>query len=405
MSWRRELYYTLFDKLGVCTSPGSSAYPVRFLAAVQRARGALLNCMHDKKHLRHSRLSLLAQPLPCLQCRCRRERRAVVLGIAGVWEPPYLGTDLEELPAGWLGGGGEPAPAGSWVHAGSLGAAERLLAHLEAGGMLRQLLQPAQAGSAKGDEPPTQQQQALPDCSGWQLVLAGHGLGAGAAALLALKVQAWHPGAEPTAHFLDTVEQRAGPSRVQPCSSVHLHTVFQGKGIEHAWPASATQARSLPGFLMRGRQLAAPWPRPAALTVWAFAPPAQLCTPALAAELARRCPMTSVVVGDDFVPRATPEALSALVEQALVGLARLRSVPWPQALSPLHRAETQRGETPARCPENNNGNSMGELHRRAAFGRKSPGLPFAPPGVLSLQGPRLRLPPTQASAQQLLTLP
>ena len=58
--------------------------------------------------------------------------------------------------------------------------------------------------------------------------------------------------------------------------------------------------------------------------MWAIGVPAQLCSPDLGAELAGACALTSLVVGHDFVPRASLAARYAVAAQAMVGLARLR---------------------------------------------------------------------------------
>ena len=60
--------------------------------------------------------------------------------------------------------------------------------------------------------------------------------------------------------------------------------------------------------------------------MWAIGAPAQLCSPDLCAELAGACALTSLVVGHDFVPRASLAARHAVAAQAMVGLARLRGV-------------------------------------------------------------------------------
>ncbi|KAL4440381.1 hypothetical protein ABPG75_003382 [Micractinium tetrahymenae] len=223
-----------------------------------------------------------------------REKQAVVLGIAGNWQRPHAVPHVETALPAWLAGGSSAAAAeaaagsgdgdagakaaagsgdderapGSWVHRDCLEAAEALAAELERCQVLHRLLRPAAAangnaseaaGAASAGFPAPAGQAAgglaLPDCTGWRLVVSGHGLGAGAAALLALRLQGW----------------QLGP-----------------------------------------------------LSVWALGPPAQLCSADVAAALASACQLTTVVVGDDASPRASSAALARLVEQAVVGLARLR---------------------------------------------------------------------------------
>lgn len=230
------------------------------------------------------------------------ERRAVVLGIAGAWQHPHAVPAVQTQLPGWLAGGGELAAeagataaaaaeaglahrgkhaascngkgsstasgtASTWVHQDSLEAAEALLGELSRHRLLHRLLQPGisgstQAGTASGGGSPGARAMGVADsplagldCTGWRLVVSGHGLGAGAAALLTLKLQAWQLGA---------------------------------------------------------------------LAVLAHGPPAQLCSPDLAARLAAACSLTTVVVGDDASPLASSAAIGRLVEQSAVGLARLR---------------------------------------------------------------------------------
>eukprot|EP00887_Chlorella_sp_A99_P004647 scaffold4.g4647.t1 len=137
-----------------------------------------------------------------------RARQAVVLGIAGDWKQPHaVPAEHQPLPDGWV-----EDDASAVVEAGAT--------------------RPCAAGALR-------------------IANGGHGLGAGAGALLALRLQAAFPG----------------------------------------------------------------------LAVWAFGPPGELCSRDLAARLADT---VCVVTGDDAAPRASSAALDALVEQAIVGLARLR---------------------------------------------------------------------------------
>lgn len=74
----------------------------------------------------------------------------MVVGIAGIWMPPYLGTDTKPLPAGWLPAGSaataaeagvaaeggtkasEGGEGGEWVHEESYEAARKVAEQLEA---------------------------------------------------------------------------------------------------------------------------------------------------------------------------------------------------------------------------------------------------------------------------------
>ena len=62
----------------------------------------------------------------------------------------------------------------------------------------------------------------------------------------------------------------------------------------------------------------------APLEVWAFGLPGELCSPDVSAAIAASCRLTSVAVGVDAAPRTTGASLAALLDQAVVGLARLR---------------------------------------------------------------------------------
>lgn len=205
------------------------------------------------------------------------EKQAVVLGIGGSWQWPHTIPEAAPLPAGWLAsgsaaaaeeGGAAPAPAvvpgldgtptpatsggksggGSWVHKQSLEAAQALLAELHRSQLLQQLLQPAARSSGP---------MATLDCHGWRVVVAGHGVGGSAAALLAPKLAGWH----------------LGP-----------------------------------------------------LEVWCFGAPGELCSPDVAAAISACGRLTAAAVGDDTVPRTSAAGVAALVDQAVVGLARLRWV-------------------------------------------------------------------------------
>lgn len=178
-----------------------------------------MGCSDDATAAHGRLLALAVQPFPCpavswpplsgerlvpVAAPCR-SRQAVVLGIAGDWLEPHLSDDVAPPPCGWLGKG-VVAASQCWLHAASLEAAQLVLAELEGSGVLRSLLQqPSNAGGGTGggagggkSEEAAGAGQAhgaaagLPDCSGWQLVVAGHGLGAGAAAALALKLQPDH---------------------------------------------------------------------------------------------------------------------------------------------------------------------------------------------------------------------
>lgn len=203
-----------------------------------------------------------------------REKQAVVLGIAGDSAWPHAVPGEVPAPADWLASsscaaaeeGGAAAPAAglpsagstdahgtqsssasSWMHGDSLQAAQALLQELERSQLLQQLLRPA-AGAACGT-------LGALDCHGWQVVVTGHGVGAGAAALLAPKLAGWHLG-----------------------------------------PVAA----------------------------WAYGPPGELCSADLGAATSTCCRLTVVAVGDDAAPGTSSPAVGTLLDQAVVGLARLR---------------------------------------------------------------------------------
>ena len=115
----------------------------------------------------------------------------------GTAEAGHAAGAAAATPSGGVGGNG----SSSWVHKDSLEAAEALLAELDSRQLLHQLLRPstssggsAGAGSGGGEAGEAAAGLAGLDCAGWRLVVCGHGLGAGAAALLALKLQAMQLG-------------------------------------------------------------------------------------------------------------------------------------------------------------------------------------------------------------------
>lgn len=288
---------------------------------------------------------------PSLPCRATN---AVVLGIAGDWQHPPALPQVQPVPAEWLAvarGSGAAAEAGSGqglevagaadlcslpaavaagggaapngnkshgkdrsscgnVHSRSLAAAEALLGELQRSKLLQRLLQPG-AGQAEG-------MLAGVECSGWQLVVAGHGLGAGAACLLASRLHSWQLG-EPTCfiamrHHLDLHCRRRralGEGSRQQCQAAEL-------------PLSPTPSQPRPNPVLPCL-LACPIAA-APTTAWCYGPPGELCSGPLAATLSSCCTMTAVVVGDDFSPRISSAALLRLVDQCVVGLARLRCV-------------------------------------------------------------------------------
>lgn len=148
-----------------------------------------------------------------------------MLGIAGDWQPPCTAPQAETALPAWLAGGisgaaaeaaagsgsgDAPVEAGagtdaaglaadSWVHRDCLAAAEALAEELERCRVLHRLLRPSAAAAGAAGEKAAAADAADDglaglDCTGWRLVLSGHGLGAGAAALLALRLQAWQLG-------------------------------------------------------------------------------------------------------------------------------------------------------------------------------------------------------------------
>jgi hypothetical protein len=142
-----------------------------------------------------------------------REQQALVLSIAGDWQRPLMAPTVQPMPRNWLPGNSEaaaeagngadatstPPPNGyangcadAWAHADSLEAAQALLEQLETTQLLQELLRPEGSSTAAAPRTATAWPEKVGSCS--RLVVTGHGLGAGAAALLALKLQAWQLG-------------------------------------------------------------------------------------------------------------------------------------------------------------------------------------------------------------------
>ncbi|KAL4451203.1 hypothetical protein ABPG77_009275 [Micractinium sp. CCAP 211/92] len=147
-----------------------------------------------------------------------RQRRAVVVTIRGTASMASLLSDLSEKPEGlsdWLPPAfreaHSPALDGAQGHSGILSAAKGVLADLNRHQILHILLtgrcgpesngqQEAGDSGAGHGEPrrtPKDYQDILErrglDCRGWALVLCGHSLGAGIAALLAPHFRDWWP--------------------------------------------------------------------------------------------------------------------------------------------------------------------------------------------------------------------
>lgn len=108
----------------------------------------------------------------------------------------------------------------------------------------------------------------------------------------------------------------------------HRSTAFLG----HVNASTAKLRTLCQAWAAIHHSLHAPFAGP--LSVWAYCPPGELCSGDLAAALGSACSLTAVLVGDDLAPRASSAAVRALVEQAIVGLARLRCAPDPPAAAP-----------------------------------------------------------------------
>jgi hypothetical protein len=199
-----------------------------------------------------------------------------------------------------------------YAHAGILAAARAVAADVEGEGVLSALLEgrplPPRVGLGAADLPPG-------GCRGWRLVVTGHSLGAGVAALLARRLQSvlrrrWR------------AAQREG-----------------GGGRRGGPAAAAAAAASRP-------PTTSPFASPSAsappVACWAFAPPGGLACPALAAALAPTT--TSVAAGKDWIPRLSLAAVERLRDDMVVAAARcgvpkawlfLRpALPWGRAWTP-----------------------------------------------------------------------
>ena len=111
---------------------------------------------------------------------------------------------------------------------------------------------------------------------GWRLVLTGHSLGAGAAALMSLKIRDRYPG-------LTLIARVTAKQYSTTCQT----------GV------TATDLRC-----------------------WAFSPPGGLVSRSLLDFMHDWC--VSVVVGKDVVPRMTVNNLNRLMDEMVVSLARCR---------------------------------------------------------------------------------
>jgi hypothetical protein len=192
----------------------------------------------------------LTKRVPAPHCR---ETQSVVLGVAGHWREPHPCIDdrVAQPPAGWLEPGSAKAadlddgnadmklvagPEGGneWLHSSSLEAAQALLVALASSGLQLNTSEPGgtldDSSAPQGGLPAAKVPALnLPDCRGWRLVLAGHGLGAGAAAMLALRLRWQHPG-KLSAFFSLSSHARvvATEGQPRPSSACALHQQVLG---------------------------------------------------------------------------------------------------------------------------------------------------------------------------------
>ncbi len=165
----------------------------------------------------------------------------------------------------------------------------------------------------------------------WQLVLTGHSLGAGVAALLALSFESLFPG------------RCAGRVPRLRCV-LHLHRCACSTCLLHVPRprcACAAASRSMAAAPAAGKRAsgrtrparrprtAAGWPpappappRPRRVRGWCFSPPGALMSPAASRRLVPA--VTSVVLGKDMVPRLSLATTQALCDQMMLAAALVR---------------------------------------------------------------------------------
>ena len=254
-------------------SVGTSAAGIRHNEAVLRVAGLV-----DRDRVYVSRDNAAAGLLP-YYVALLRPSKVVILAVRGTGSLADLATDVAALPVDaseWAPpearqthhttGSAHPPPLFT-AHAGVLAAADALWGDLEAHGVLNALLDPPRApGETASAEHPRSAAAAAVTATnlgtaGWRLVVTGHSLGAGVAALVTCRLRA------------------AG--RAADC--------------------------------------------------WAFAP-----LVLASQDLAAACTpfVTSVAVGKDAIPRLSLPTLNALLDGAVVALARC-ALPAPAAVAAL----------------------------------------------------------------------
>ncbi len=171
-------------------------------------------------------------------------------------------------------------------------------------------------------------------------MLTGHSLGAGAAALIALKLRSRFPGAAASPAWC--LGARVAAQRL-PRACMHARA-----GLRGCWglvggcrcAPSARPGHDRLGVTSRGGLTGRGGAR-ADLRCWSFCPPGGLVSKALQPALEGWC--TSLVAGKDAVPRSSTNNLRRLMDEMITALARCRCA----AGAPANRAGRARARVVA----------------------------------------------------------
>ena len=164
--------------------------------------------------------------------------------------------------------------------------------------------------------------RAAVDTTGWQLVVTGHSLGAGAAALVALYAHNYFPRCAAACSLL--LEQNPCGSVLQPKATCRSMTEPEDPASNCAYMcyagAMVTICRHLSLFAICKRRhfvLAAR----RRVKCWAFEPPGGMMTRVVSRALQPLC--TSTALGKDWIPRLSVSSFERMRDD-MVGLCALK---------------------------------------------------------------------------------